>query len=129
MNEERKKEIKDKVTQLLGDKANTNLIDFSLDRVIQSVANFTNIPVDELPPEIDSTITAMCLQLIQTHEWTNNDVVNSISEGDVSVNFGSPAEIYAQVQKLNPVTDDFISDLIHFRRLPQWLTLLTNWKT
>ena len=119
MNDERKKEIKDKVAQLLGDKANSDLIDFSVDRVIQSVANFTNIPVDELPPEIDSTITAMCLQLIQTHEWTSNDVVNSISEGDVSVNFGSPAEIYAQVQKLNPVTDDFISDLIHFRRLPQ----------
>ncbi|RMC49604.1 hypothetical protein [Lactobacillus sp. ESL0228] len=119
MNDERKKEIKDKVTQLLGDKANNDLIDFSLDRVIQSVANFTNIPVDELPPEIDSTIIAMCLQLIQTHEWTRKDVVNSISEGDVSVNFGSPAELYAQVQKINPVTDDFISDLIHFRRLPQ----------
>ena len=112
MNDERKKKIKDKIAQLLGDKANNDLIDFSLDRVNQSVANFTNIPVDELPPEIDSTITAMCLQLIQTH-------VNSISEGDVSVNFGSPAEIYAQVQKLNPITDDFISDLIHFRRLPQ----------
>lgn len=119
MNDERKKKIKDKVTKLLGDNANNDLIDFSLDRVIQSVANFTNIPVDELPPEIDSTITAMCLQLIQTHEWTGNDMVNSISEGDVSVNFGSPAEIYAQVQKLNPVTDDFISDLINFRRLPQ----------
>ncbi|WP_278951947.1 hypothetical protein [Lactobacillus apis] len=119
MNDERKKEIKDKVAQLLGDKANSDLIDFSVDRVIQSAANFTNIPVDELPPEIDSTITAMCLQLIQTHEWTSNDVVNSISEGDVSVNFGSPAELYAQVQKINPVTDDFISDLIHFRRLPQ----------
>ena len=119
MNDERKKKIKDKITQLLGDKANNDLIDFSLDRVIQSVANFTNIPVEDLPPEIDSTITAMCLQLIQTHDWTSKDVVNSISEGDVSVNFGSPAEIYAQVQKLNPVTDDFISDLIHFRRLPQ----------
>ena len=119
MNDDRKKKIKDKVTKLLGDKANDDLIDFSLDRVIQSVANFTNIPDDELPPEIDSTITAMCLQLIQTHDWTSNDVVNSISEGDVSVNFGSPAELYAQVQNLNPVTDDFISDLIHFRRLPQ----------
>ena len=121
MDDERKKKIKDKVTQLLGDKANNDLIDFSLDRVIQSVANFTNISIDELPPEIDSTITAMCLQLIQTHSWTssNSDVVNSINEGDVSVSFGSPAEMYAQVQKLNPVTDDFISDLIHFRRLPQ----------
>ena len=119
MNDERKKKVKDKVAQLLGDKANSDLIDFSLERVIRSVSNFTNIPVNELPPEIDSTITAMCLQLIQTHEWTNNDAVNSISEGDVSVNFGSPAEIYAQVQKLNPVTDDFIGDLIHFRRLPQ----------
>lgn len=121
MNDERKKEIKDKIAQLLGDKPNNDLIDFSVDRVIQSVANFTNIPVDELPLEIDSTITTMCLQLIQTHSWTSSssDVVNSISEGDVSVNFGSPAEIYAQVQKLNPITDDFISDLIHFRRLPQ----------
>ena len=126
MNDERKKEIKDKVTKLLGDKANSDLIDFSLNRVIQAVANFTNIPVEDLPPEIDSTITAMCLQLIQTHSWTSNDTVNSISEGDVSVNFGSPAEIYAQVQKLNPVTDDFIGDLIHFRRLPQWLMLLTS---
>lgn len=119
MSDERKKKIKDKVTKLLGDKVNSDLIDYSVDRVTQSVANFTNIPVDELPPEIDSTITAMCLQLIQTHDWTSNDVVNSISEGDVSVNFESPAEIYAQVQKLNPVTDDFITDLIHFRRLPQ----------
>lgn len=119
MNDARKKEIKDKIAQLLGGKSNNDLIDFSINRVIQAVANFTNIPVGELPPEIDSTITAMCLQLIQTHEWTSNDTVNSISEGDVSVNFGSPAEIYAQVQKLNPVTDDFISDLIHFRRLPQ----------
>lgn len=121
MNDERKKKVKDKVAQLLGDKANNDLIDFSIDRVIRSVANFTNIPVNELPPEIDSTITAICLQLIQTHSWTSssNDVVNSISEGDVSVNFGSPADIYAQVQKLNPVTDDFISDLIHFRRLSQ----------
>ena len=119
MNDERKKEIKNKVTKLLVDKANGDLIDYSVDRVIQSVANFTNIPIDELPPEIDSTITAMCLQLIQTHEWTNNEVVNSISEGDVSVNFGSPAEHYAQVQKLNPITDGFISDLIHFRRLPR----------
>ena len=119
MNDERKKEIKDKVAQLLGDKSNNDLIDFSLNRVIQAVANFTNIPVEDLPPEIDSTITAMCLQLIQSHSWTSNDTVNSISEGDVSVNFGSPAEIYAQVQKLNPVTDDFISDLIHFRRFPQ----------
>ena len=121
MNDERKKEIKDKVTQFLGDKANDDLINFSVDRVIQSVANFTNIPVDELPPEIDSTIMAMCLQLIQTHSWpgSNSYVVNSISEGDVSVNFGSPAEIFAQLQKLNPVTNDFIGNLIHFRRLPQ----------
>ena len=92
MNDERKKEIKDKIAQLLGDKANNELIDFSVDRVIQSVANFTNIPVSELPLKIDSTITAMCLQLIQTHEWTSIDAVNSISEGDVSVNFGSRAE-------------------------------------
>ena len=121
MDDERKKEIKDKVTKLLGGKANSDLIDYSVDKVIQSVANFTNITDGELPPEIDSTITAMCLQLIQTHEWTSSssDIVNSINEGDVSVSFSSPAEIYAQVQKLNPITDDFIGDLIHFRRLPQ----------
>lgn len=121
MDEARKKEIKDKVTKLIGDKANTDIVDFSIDRVIQSVANYTNIPVEELPPEIDTTITAICVQLIQTHSWTsgNSDVVNSISEGDVSVNFGSPAEIYAKVQEINPITDDFYVDLNHFRRL-QW---------
>lgn len=119
MNDERKKEIKDKVTKLIGDQANTDIVDFSIDRVIQSVANYTNIPVEELPPEIDTTIVAMCVQMIQTHNWTsgNSDVVNSISEGDVSVNFGSPAEIYAKVQEINPITDDFFVDLNHFRRL------------
>lgn len=119
MNDERKKEIKDKVTKLTGDKANADIVDFSIDRVIQSVANYTNIPVEELPPEIDTTIVAMCVQLIQTHNWTsdNSDVVNSISEGDVSVNFGSPAEIYAKVQEINPITDDFYVDLNHFRRI------------
>ena len=121
MNEERKKEIKNKVTKLMGDKANTDIVDFSIDRVIQSVANYTNISVEELPPEVDTTIIAICVQLIQTHSWTsgNSDVVNSISEGDVSVNFGSPAEIYAKVQEINPITDDFFVDLNHFRRL-QW---------
>lgn len=121
MNEERKEEIKNKVTKLIGDKANTDIVDFSVDRVIQSVVNYTNIPVKELPPEIDTTITAMCVQLIQTHNWTsdNGDLVNSISEGDVSVNFGSPAEIFAKVQEINPITDDFFVDLNHFRRL-QW---------
>lgn len=119
MNEERKEEIKNKVTKLIGDKANTDIVDFSIDRVIQSVANYTNIPVEDLPPEIDTTIVAMCVQLIQTHNWTsdNGDMVNSISEGDVSVNFGSPAEIYAKVQEINPITDDFFVDLNHFRRL------------
>ncbi|MCO6528699.1 MAG: hypothetical protein J6565_07925 [Lactobacillus sp.] len=121
MNDERKQKIKDKVTQLLGDKVNADIVSFSLDRVIQSVANYTNIPIEELPPDIDTTITAMCVQLVQTHNWTscNNDMVNSISEGDVSVNFGSPAEIYAKVQEINPITDDFFVDLNHFRRL-QW---------
>ncbi len=119
MNEERKEEIKNKVTKLMGDKANTDIVDFSIDRVIQSVANYTNISVEELPPEIDTTIIAMCVQLIRTHSWTsgNSDVVNSISEGDVSVNFGSPAEIYAKVQEINPITDDFYVDLNHFRRI------------
>lgn len=119
MNEERKEEIKNKVTKLIGDKANTDIVDFSIERVIQSVVNYTNIPVEELPPEIDTTIVAMCVQLIQTHSWTsgNSDVVNSISEGDVSVNFGSPAAMYAKVQEINPITDDFFVDLNHFRRL------------
>lgn len=119
MNEERKEEIKNKVTKLIGDKANTDIVDFSVDRVIQSVANYTNISVEELPSEIDTTIIAMCVQLIRTHSWTsgNSDVVNSISEGDVSVNFGSPAEIYAKVQEINPITDDFYIDLNHFRRI------------
>ena len=119
MNEERKEEIKNKVTKLIGDKTNTDIVDFSIERVIQSVANYTNISVEELPPEIDTTIIAMCVQLIRTHSWTsgNSDVVNSISEGDVSVNFGSPAEIYAKVQEINPITDDFYVDLNHFRRI------------
>ena len=121
MNDERKHKINDTVTKLIGDQANTDIVDFSTERVIQSVANYTNIPVEELPSEIDTTIVAMCVQLIQTHSWTsgNSDLVNSISEGDVSVNFGSPAEIYAKVQEIDPITDDFFVDLNHYRRL-QW---------
>ncbi|WP_283679946.1 hypothetical protein [Lentilactobacillus sp. Marseille-Q4993] len=92
------------------------ILDFVLDKVINDVANYTHIPILDLPEELDQTIIALCTLMITTHgllvPLTNT---GSLTEGDTSVTFKSPAEIYAAILKINPITDDYVMQLNQFR--------------
>lgn len=74
---------------------------------------YSFVGVDQPVDQPNAIASGNCLY----YESSYSDVVNSINEGDVSVNFSSPAEIYAKVQEINPITDDFFVDLNQFRRL------------
>lgn len=99
------------------------VIEWSLKKTVQDVANYLNIPVDELPEELDYTIVAMTAQLIQTHDWLESDNSNgnvqSLSEGDTSVTFKSLSDVYSELQSVNAITDNYTNILNNFRRLPK----------
>lgn len=98
-----------------------NLIEFSLSKVIQDVSNYTNIPVDDLPFELDNTMVSMVQTMIDSHELLSglddNKVngIQSLSEGDTSITFRSKSDIYTALQNVNPITDNYVNILNNFR--------------
>lgn len=95
------------------------VVDWCIDRASDAVAIYTNISMQDLPEALDSSIVGMAMQLLATHDWLGDgsDGVQSISEGDVSVSFKSPAEIYAEIQTANPITENYLLLLNMFRVL------------
>jgi len=121
----RKEAITTKIAVLIPKDGNENyssIIDFVVNKVVGDVSNYIHIPIDSIPEELDMTIISMCVQIIETHELLTpvedrNDGVTSLSEGDVSVSFKTPAEVYSTLQSVNSVTDNFIVQLNNFRRI------------
>ena len=111
------------VTALNNDDAdNSTVINFVVKKVALDVANYTHIPVQDLPEELDPTIVALCQQAIETHGYLTpqSDQTNgvaSLSEGDTSVTFKSPAQVYAELAAVNTITDSFIATLNGFRKV------------
>ncbi|RHW49717.1 hypothetical protein DS831_06020 [Bombilactobacillus bombi] len=102
------------------DKDKQMIIDWALEKTINDVSNYTHLKVSELSEAMDDIIVAICLQLIETHQWLDANQesnVASLSEGDASITFKTPAETYNQIQSVNSITDDFKSQLNSFRRL------------
>lgn len=105
------------------DSGNTSydtIMGFALDKVTNDVANYTHIAIQELPEGLDMTIISMCQQFIETHQLlvpADDKIGNvaSLSEGDTSVTFKTPAEAYALIQSVNTVTDNFVAQLNGFR--------------
>lgn len=105
-----------------GDKNYSSVIDFVVDKVVSDISNYIHISIDSIPEELDMTIISMCVQVIDTHELLmpiedRNDGVASLSEGDISVSFKTPAEVYSTLQSVNSITDNFIAQLNSFRRV------------
>lgn len=122
-------ELLEKVQQLLPKRENDTdgryktITVYALNKTIQDVANFCNIPIDELPEELDYTLVAMTVQVIKTHGWldpeNDNSNVQSLNEGDTSVTFKSITSIFSELQAVNPITDNYTNILYNFRRLPE----------
>lgn len=99
-----------------------SIIDFVISKVVDDVTSYTHIPVEELPEELDKTIVSISMQLIESHQFLvpiedkNNDV-QSLSEGDTSVTFKSPATVYTELQSINPLSDNYATILNSYRRI------------
>ena len=103
-----------------GNEDYSRIIDFVVDKVVSDVSNYIHFSIDSIPEELDMTVVSMCMQLLDTHELLKpvddrNDGVSSLSEGDVSVSFKTPAEVYSTLQTVNSITDNFVAQLNSFR--------------
>ncbi|WP_416353922.1 hypothetical protein ACNAN0_03865 [Agrilactobacillus fermenti] len=99
-----------------------SILTFVLAKVINDVANYIHVPVLELPEALDMTIIGLVTQYLVTNQLlvpvadkTGN--VASLSEGDTSVTFKTPAEVYTALQSVNTITDNYVGQLNNFRKV------------
>ena len=98
------------------------IIDFTVDKIMNDIANYCNIPTDELPNELSTVTVSMVVQAIKVNgvlDGENTANIQSLNEGDVSVTFKPVSDIYVALQGLNPITDNYTGILNNFRRLPE----------
>lgn len=121
-----KEHIVDQV-KLLVSNSNENpdydkIIDFTVDKIMNDIANYCNIPTDELPNELSAVAVSMAVQAIKVNGFLDSENtanIQSLNEGDTSVTFKPVSDIYLALQGLNPITDNYTSILNNFRRLPE----------
>ena len=98
------------------------IIDFTVDKIMNDIANYCNIPTDELPNELSTVAVSMAVQAIKVNGFLDGESaanIQSLNEGDTSVTFKPVSDIYVALQGLNPITDNYTSILNNFRRLPE----------
>lgn len=98
------------------------IIDFTIYKIMNDIANYCNIPIDELPNELSTVVVNMAVQAIKVNGFLDNENaanIQSLNEGDTSVTFKPVSDIYVALQDLNPITDNYTNILNNFRRLPE----------
>lgn len=98
------------------------IIDFTVDKIMNDIANYCNIPIDELPNELSAVVVSMTVQAIKVNGFLDGESaanIQSLNEGDTSVTFKPMSDIYVALQGLNPITDNYTNILNNFRRLPE----------
>lgn len=98
------------------------IIDFTVDKIMNDIANYCNIPIDELPNELSTVVVNMAVQAIKVNGFLDGESaanIQSLNEGDVSVTSKPMSDIYLALQGLNPITDNYTNILNNFRRLPE----------
>lgn len=98
------------------------IIDFTVDKIMNDIANYCNIPIDELPNELSTVVVNMAVQAIKVNGFLDDENaanIQSLNEGDTSVTFKPVSDIYLALQGLNPITDNYTNILNNFRRLPE----------
>ena len=98
------------------------IIDFTVDKIMNDIANYCNIPIDELSNELSTVVVNMTVQAIKVNGFLDGESaanIQSLNEGDTSVTFKPMSDIYLALQGLNPITDNYTNILNNFRRLPE----------
>ncbi|MGQ4559259.1 hypothetical protein ACUIJQ_08240 [Levilactobacillus hammesii] len=96
------------------------MLECALDKVVQDVANYTHLAILELPEELDTVLVSLCQQFLATRQLLTpvadrDGDVKTLSEGDTSVTFKSIGEVYAELQSVNSLTDNYTAQLNSFR--------------
>lgn len=98
------------------------IIDFTVDKIMNDIANYCNIPIDELLNELSTVVVNMAVQAIKVNGFLDGESaanIQSLNEGDTSVTFKPVSDIYLALQGLNPITDNYTNILNNFRRLSE----------
>lgn len=100
------------------------IMDYTVDKVLSDISNYTNIAVDELPDSILFIAVGMSNDLIRTTGLLDqNDStlgtlgVSSITEGDESITFRSIGDDIAKIQASTPISKDYRLQLNAYRKL------------
>lgn len=99
------------------------ILGFTLNKVVDDVANYTHIPIVELPTELDNTLIDLALNVIAERGLLNvvsgDDVgsVISLHEGDVSTTFMNPLDAYKALSAGTTLTTNVYATLSTFRRV------------
>ena len=111
----------EKLKMLLGitDDSKDMILQFTIDNVTDMILNYCNI--DKLPEKLENVVLSMCVDKYRAESFGSEEVkapVKSISEGDVSVSFGSSYSVSD-----NPSMEflkGYKVQLDRFRRLGRW---------
>ncbi len=111
----------ERLKKLLGiaDDSKDEVLQFTIDNVTDMVLNYCNIP--EVPEKLENIILSMCVDKYRAENLGSETVqgtVKSITEGDVSVSYGSAYSVSD-----NPGMEflkGYKAQLDRFRRLGRW---------
>lgn len=111
----------ERLKKLLGiaDDSKDEVLQFTIDNVMDMVLNYCNIT--EVPEKLENIILSMCVDKYRAESLgseTSQGAVKSISEGDVSVSYGSAYSVSD-----NPGMEflkGYKAQLDRFRRLGRW---------
>ena len=111
----------ERLKKLLGiaDDSKDEVLQFTIDNVMDMVLNYCNIT--EVPEKLENIILSMCVDKYRAESLgseTSQGAVKSISEGDVSVSYGSAYSVSD-----NPGMEflkGYKAQLDRYRRLGRW---------
>lgn len=111
----------ERIKKLLGisDDSKDEILQFTIDNVTDMVLNYCNIT--EVPEKLENIILSMCVDKYRAESLGSEispGAVKSISEGDVSVSYGSAYSVSD-----NPGMEflkGYKAQLDRFRRLGRW---------
>lgn len=102
------------------------LLATAVNQIISEVVAFTNVPAEELPEDIDSSLLMKLsgwftdAGVFMSADDRHSGAVTSIKEGDTQVNYGSPQQALQSLGKAVFVDETLRPVLMRYRRIRGW---------
>lgn len=102
------------------------LLNTAVKQIISEVVAFTNVPAEELPEDIDSSLLMKLsgwftdAGVFMSADDRHSGAVTSIKEGDTQVNYGSPQQALQSLGRAVFVDETLRPVLMRYRRIRGW---------